>query len=119
MGARTVWVSLPPLDPGVRRALRVSRTSASELRARFRVSLLLALSYEGLHDVEVVLRRYEGWHSPRFGSGFVLDEKSRATGALRVAVAALLTDLSHLTMRLAAHGKLDVRGMRKRKRGRR
>jgi len=105
--ARKVWVSMPPLDPGIERAMRAARITRGQVRMEFRDLLEGAIA----GDVQIVIRRHHaGDYAPRFSAGWSDQDQAVAAYHIGGATGRIIEWLSRVAMRLACDGTLPTRG---------
>ena len=114
---RRVWVSLPRLDAGLLRAIRVGRVSARALREQMAETTRAMLAAGGL-PARVTVRRdpLDTPHPrpPRYAGNWTDGEIASGEQLIVMAGASVVDALSHLAMRLAVAGELRPRGRLKR-----
>lgn len=108
---RKVWVSMPPLDAGIERAMRTARITRGQVRTEFRDLLTQAMDAVIAGDVQIVIRRHDsGDYAPRFSAGWSSEDQAVAAYAIGHATGRVLEWLSRVAMRLACDGTLPTRG---------
>ena len=103
-----VYVSHPPVDPAVARAMRVARLTVAQSRKEH----ANRIRNRAWHvKFEVVVRPVSHvWAPPRYVGGWGPDNTRAVTSAIQAAEASTIAELSNLTMRLACEGRLKMKG---------
>lgn len=107
-GRRQLWASLPELDDGLRRVVRVAQLSRRSLKAMLRNCIADVLRRQDPAPVDVCVRSQVPYQEPRL-CGF--DEDFHEAQRLVLAAEKIFVgSLSELANQLASEGRLDGRG---------
>lgn len=96
---RRVWVSMPPLNGGIARAMRTARITRGKVRREFRTWLAQDVEVAIDGNVQIVIRRYQYDDcAPRFSPGWNDYDRAVAAYAIGKATGRVLEWLSRLTI---------------------